>query len=77
MSEQQDLLNHILKEYRAGKLKVPGLPEVANKIQAAIRDPNVNATKISKIIQLDPALTARLIQVANSPFYRGSAKVED
>jgi len=77
MSDQKQLLNHILKEYRAGKLKVPGLPEVATKIQTAIRDSRTNATQIAKIIQLDPALTARLIQVANSPFYRGSAKVED
>lgn len=77
MSEQQELLNHILKEYRAGKLKVPGLPEVTSKIQTAIRDPKVNATQISKIIQLDPALTVRLIQIANSPFYRGNSKVED
>lgn len=77
MSDQKQLLNHILKEYRAGKLKVPGLPEVATKIQAAIRDSRSSASQIAKIIQLDPALTARLIQVANSPFYRGSAKVED
>ncbi len=55
MSDQKELLNHILKEYRAGKLKVPGLPEVANKIQGAIRDSRSSATQIAKIIQLDPA----------------------
>lgn len=68
----QDLLNDL----ENNKLILPTLPEVALKVRDAIDDPDVSAKKISKIIATDAALSARLIQVANSPLMRASKVID-
>ncbi len=72
-----ELINRIKEDFRAGRLKVPSLPEVAFRIRSAIQDQNKSALQIARIIQLDPVLTARLLQVVNSPMYRGGRKIVD
>jgi len=48
---------------------LPTLPAVIGKLNSAINDPNVNAEQISRIIQDDPAMMARILRVVNSAFY--------
>lgn len=60
---------------KANKLLVPSLPDVANRVRDAVNNPGVDAIAVAKIIQADPPLAARLVQVANSPLYRGSASI--
>ena len=66
----------LMHELESDKLVLPSLPEVALKIRDAIEDPEVDSGKIAKVISTDAALTARLIQVANSPLVRGNRSVE-
>ncbi|VAW72007.1 hypothetical protein MNBD_GAMMA12-3008 [hydrothermal vent metagenome] len=77
MDVRQLMMLKIKDDYTAGKLKVPSLPEVAFRIREAIQDENKSAFQIAKIIQLDPVLATRLIQVANSPLYRGNKEIEE
>lgn len=77
MGQAQDLVLKIQEEFRSGKLELPSLPEVVVKINKYVGDPDVNLASIAKVIQLDPALSARLIQIANSPLYRRQTSVED
>lgn len=51
------------------------LPEVALKISALVDDPNTSIDDIGKLISQDPALTIRVLAIANSPFYGLSAEV--
>ncbi|MEN8259548.1 MAG: HDOD domain-containing protein [Pseudomonadota bacterium] len=57
-------------------LKLPTIPDVALKIRRAITDERANSAKISRVVQLDPAITARLVQISNSPLFRGRKKIE-
>ncbi|MEM7207827.1 MAG: HDOD domain-containing protein [Pseudomonadota bacterium] len=59
------------------KIELPNLPEVAWKVREAIEDPDISVDKIAQIVQNDPAIAARLVQVANSPLYCGLTKVEN
>tara|TARA_R110002074_G_scaffold228259_2_gene399994 strand:+ start:203370 stop:204617 length:1248 start_codon:yes stop_codon:yes gene_type:complete len=63
-------------EMQAGKLELPSIPEMAFKVQKAISDPDISSDNIAKIAQQDPAITAQLIKVANSPLYRAREKIE-
>ncbi len=72
----EKISSHILAEFDAGRLVVPSLPEVITRIRQAIRDENKGTRQIAKLIQLDPGLTARLIQIANSPSYRSYFPIE-
>ncbi len=48
---------------------LPPMPVVATKVLQLLGDPNVNYTHVAQAISSDPAVSARLIKVANSSFY--------
>lgn len=52
-----------------GELKTPSFPDVALKMRKAIQE-DCETADIVKIVNLDPVISAKLIQVVNSPFYR-------
>ena len=56
--------------------KLISFPDVCIRINAMVNDPNVSATDIGNVIQQDPALTARLLRIANSPLYGFASKVD-
>ncbi len=64
------------KAIQKEKLKLPTIPDVAMKIRRAINDHTANNIKIAKVVQMDPAITARLIHISNSPLYIGRRKIE-
>ncbi len=58
-------------------LKVASLPEIYMKVEQVLSDPNSSNIQLARIIEEDPALTARLLRLANSAFYGFAAKVEE
>ena len=55
--------------------RLPTLPGVAIKLLQAIRSENPSIQEISKIISADPPLTAKVLQMVNSPFYGREQKI--
>ncbi len=64
------------KYMQSEKLALPTIPDVSFKIRRAINDKRANSSKIAKVVQIDPSITARLIKISNSPLYRGRRKIE-
>jgi HD-like signal output (HDOD) protein len=64
------LFGNIFQACSAGSIELPSLPDIALRIQSAVNNPAVGVAEVAQIVRLDPALAARLIQVANSPMYR-------
>lgn len=75
VSEQ--IRTELLSALENDQLVLPTLPEVALQVREAAADPNVDVHKLTRVIQSDTALTARLIKVANSPLLRASRPIED
>jgi len=48
---------------------LPSLPAVALKIIDASKDPDISLEQILSIISVDPAISAKMLKLANSPFY--------
>ena len=48
---------------------LPPMPAVANKVLELLGNPDVNYSKLGEAISSDPAVSARLMKVANSAFY--------
>jgi len=65
------LLHRDLQEDRS---ILPSLPDLALKIQTAIEDKKSDARAIAKLLEQDPAMTAKIVKTANSALYarRGS-----
>jgi len=66
----------IMRDLRENRLELPTLPQLAMKINKFIGSRDANAKEMAKMISADPALSVRLLQVANSPMYRSSHKIE-
>jgi len=64
------------KYMQSDKLSLPTIPDVSIKIRRAINEPRANSSKIARVVQIDPSITARLIKISNSPLYRGRRKIE-
>ncbi len=59
------------------ELDLPTLPEVALRIRDTAEDPDVSVMELAAVIAGDPALSAQVIRVSNSPAFRGAASIED
>jgi len=67
---ENQLFYEIYQEYMDGTLQLPTLPELALRVRRAVGDPEKSLADVVTIVQSDPAITGRLIDVANSPLYR-------
>ncbi|WP_455210061.1 HDOD domain-containing protein [Kaarinaea lacus] len=59
-----------------GTVGLVSLPEICMKINEMVDDPKCSAAHIGKVIGKDAALTARLLKIVNSAFYRFPSRVE-
>ena len=66
--EPQDLVR--------GTVKLVSLPEVFIKVNSMVDDPACSASDIGKYISQDPALSARLLKIANSPLYGFPSRID-
>ena len=55
---------------------LPSPPGVATRIVETANDPEADMKRISDVVTLDPAITTKILRVANSPMYSQRAKVE-
>jgi HD-like signal output (HDOD) protein len=72
----QDFLRHVQTELNANRLVLPTLPDIAMKVRIAVSKGMFSARELAEIIATDAALSARLMQIANSPLYRGSGEIK-
>jgi HD-like signal output (HDOD) protein len=55
--------------------ELPALPRAACHIMAVIEDPRTTATRLEKALAMDQALTAKVLRIANSPFYGAARQI--
>ena len=73
---EEKIYTLIYQALQAGTLELPSMPGTGVRIAKHLEDATADSDSIARIIQLDPALTARLIQVANSPAFKGRSQIE-
>lgn len=76
LQELDTLKDEISAQMKAGKLKLPGLPDIAVRVRQVINRDDYSTAELARVIQSDIPLTARLIQVANCPLYKSAMPVE-
>jgi len=73
---EHSIYNQIMQAVETGSLQLPSLPEIALRIRKAVDEADTDIDQISRLMELDPALSARLIKVANSPVTRGTVPIK-
>lgn len=75
-----DLLNqeeHIKKAQEiVSSIGIPSQPEIVMDINREINKPEADLSKISDIVIMDVAMSAKLLKIANSPFFGLKEKVD-
>ncbi len=51
---------------KRGLLDLPVLPDVTHRVRRLVEDDQTNVAQVAMFLSLDPALSARLLHVANS-----------
>lgn len=72
-----DLLNQVSSQLEADTLKLPGLPDIAMQVQRAVADPMMTLPKLAQILGKDPALSARIVRIANSAWLGRPVRAEN
>jgi HD-like signal output (HDOD) protein len=62
---------NFINDIAAGKVELPMIPRVVQRLLAALRDPDVDARKIGESLSQDPVLSAKVLRLANSSFFGG------
>jgi HD-like signal output (HDOD) protein len=76
MIDEKAFLETLNQAIDSNRLTLPTLPEVAIQVRNAVERENSTSKEVADIITTDTALSARLLQVANSPLYRGRVQIE-
>lgn len=56
-------------------IQLPALPAIAMEVVELIDNPRTSAAKLGQVISSDQALTAKVLKIANSPFYGFPRKI--
>ena len=76
MITQEEFVSELKEAIQKNRITLPTLPEVALRVRDAVEKESSTAHQIADMVATDTALSARLLQVANSPLYRGRVPVE-
>ncbi|MDJ0807334.1 MAG: HDOD domain-containing protein [Gammaproteobacteria bacterium] len=77
MIDENAFLNDLFKAIEERRLTLPTLPEVALRVRDAVESDKSTASQVADIVATDAALSARLLQVTNSPLYRGRNPIDN
>lgn len=56
-------------------IQLPALPSIALEVVELVDNPRTSASKLGRVISSDQALTAKVLKIANSPFYGFPKKI--
>ena len=65
----------LAKDLRSRQLEIPGFPDIAMRLNQALRDEDASIKEIVSLINSEPALVSRLIRLANSAAFNASNQV--
>lgn len=65
-----------LRIVRSQTVELGTIPGLLNQLTEIINSPRSSSSDISKVVQRDPSLTARLLKIVNSPFYGFPTKID-
>ncbi len=67
----KDKIDEVLKDVK----RLPAISSVVTKVLRMVQDPDVNINALAEEISRDPAITASVIRISNSAYYRASKPI--
>lgn len=73
---EAELSFQLYRDLKSDKAVLPSLPDLALRVRRAIEDEVSDARSIARLVESDPAMTAKLLKAANSAMYGGLNAIE-
>ncbi len=70
-----EILEALERRIADGKIEFPSMPDVASQVVSATFDEDCDLSRIERIVQRDPHLTAQLLKMVNSALYAPATPV--
>lgn len=61
-----EFVKALAADVSAGRVEIPSFPDVAVRVRQALAEDDVTAAMMSRVITAEPALSARILHLANS-----------
>ena len=71
------ILRIVRHELATGELHLPSLPDVVMDVWELLRNPRTRGEDLARAMRRDPVMSARVVAIANSAFYRRARPVTD
>jgi HD-like signal output (HDOD) protein len=69
-TDKEQLLKRIITALKSGTLELPSLPDIALDVRVAANQDNLNIEDLARLVQQDPGLSAYLLKVSISSYYK-------
>jgi HD-like signal output (HDOD) protein len=69
-----EFVRSLAGELSSGKIDLPSFPEVATQVRKVLADPKSSIDQVVRVVGSEPALSARLMRVANASAFNRSGK---
>ncbi len=66
---------NFINDIAAGRVELPTIPSVVQKLLSALRKPDVDFREIGEALSQDPVLSAKVLRLANSSFFGGQRQM--
>ncbi len=66
---ESKLFKAFCQVYSNGELQIPTLPSIIFQLRQALQSKDVGINEVAEIIQMDPAIAGKLVQISNSVLY--------
>lgn len=67
----------VLDRIKQGKIALPVLPQIAQKVLKLLEDQNITIKTLAKEITFDQSISSRLISLSNSAYYKGATETRN
>src|SRR5690554_1855990 len=67
----------LVQDLMEERLELPSMPDIAVRVREAISERDAGPAELSKILQNDPAVAARVVQAANSALFAGQSPADN
>ena len=71
------LVDRVHELIKSGDFQLPPLPDLAVRLQTALKDDTVDAQRVAALIRAEPAMSASLLRAANSAAFGGLKSITD
>ena len=69
-----EVVMRLAKDLNTDKIELPGFPDIVARIQHALADEQTSTRDLVRLVGSEPALAARLVQLANSAAFNKSGR---